>query len=657
MVDAEVSVLDPGVAEAVPEREQRGAFLVPVPPRLVLGLMGPGVGVDHRQLPDGPRPRERQLAAGRDVAEQQVRDRSAALRAGVPDVEDGRHVLGRPAQVEGSPVHDEQDDGRAGGRNGLEQLELAAGELQRRARRGFADHVLPFAGHDDGDVGLACEVDRAGELGLVVEALGVLGRVAGEHVEHRREEPLPGTHAGRVLHPCGVADLAPDAVQHGDRLVEVEVEAPRAERVALGVRERAEHGDRVQGGRVERQHVALVAQQDRRALGRDPGDVAVRGVGEHLASAVLVDVRIVEQPQAQLRLQHPAHARVQRLLAHRAALDRLGQAAEGRVAHRHLHVHSRVQGPGARIGQVRGEAVRREVADRVGVADGEALEAERIPQHVGEQPPVAGRGNPVEGHVGRHDVAGAGRDSRREGRQVDVPQLGIGEVDLVVVAATERGAVAGEVLGTGDDALGRAHRVPLEATHLGGCDGGAEERILARAFDDPAPPRITGDVDHRREGPGDADRPCLTRRDRLTLRDRLGIPRRRHRDRHRQDRAQPMDHVVAEQDRDAEPAAFDREPLQAVDLRRVGDEQQRPDLALPHRGLDGLRRRPDTRDERHVVRAAHEPEVEVLRQLPGLLGRCHPGDQLIDPRPDLRLRHRSSAISFPSGRRPCHLTW
>ena len=75
------------------------------------------------------------------------------------------------------------------------------------------------------------------------------------------------------------------------------------------------------------------------------------------------------------------------------------------------------------------------------------------------------------------------------------------------------------------------------------------------------------------------------------------VPRRRHRDRHRQDRAQPVDHVEAEQHRDAEPVALDREPLQAVDLRRVGDEQQR---ARPRRApsaastVAGWRRRPPT---------------------------------------------------------------
>ena len=227
-----------------------------------------------------------------------------------------------------------------------------------------------------------------------------------------------------------------------------------------------------------------------------------------------------------------------------------------------------------------------EVPNGVGVAHDEALEAPRVAQHLGEQPAAARRRNPVEVHVGGHHVAGAGVDRRLERREVHVPELGVGEVDLVVVAPTERGAVAGEVLRTGDDAVRRTQLVALEAAHLGDGHGGAEVRVFAGALDDPTPTWIAGDVDHRRERPMDADRTRLTGGDRLATLDRLGIPRRRHRDRHRKDRAQPVDDVETEQHRDAETVAFDREPLEAVDLGRIGDEQQRTRTALPQRRLD-----------------------------------------------------------------------
>ena len=113
------------------------------------------MGVDHRHLTDRPRPGEGQLAAGRDVTEQQVRHRRAALRAGVPDVEDRRHVLRGPAQVQRTPVHDQQHDRGAGRDDRLQQLELTSGQLQRRPRGHLADHVLPLPHHDDRDIGVA----------------------------------------------------------------------------------------------------------------------------------------------------------------------------------------------------------------------------------------------------------------------------------------------------------------------------------------------------------------------------------------------------------------------------------------------------------------------------------------------------------------------
>ena len=265
---------------------------------------------------------------------------------------------------------------------------------------------------------------------------------------------------GRVLDPYRLADLGADAVEHGHGLVQVVVEDPRPDGVALGIGQRADDRDRGEAAGVQRQHVALVAQQHRRPLGGDPGHLAVRGVGEHLAGPILVDVRLVEQAHPELRLEHPAHARVQRLLAHRAGLQRLGQVAVRGIAHRHLHVEPDVQRAYAGIGQVLGEAVGEQVVHRVGVADHEALEPPGPAEHIGEQPAVARRRDAVEGHVGGHDVAGAGLDRGLERREVDVPELGVGDVDLVVVAATEGGAVAGEVLGPGDDPIRAPIRLP-----------------------------------------------------------------------------------------------------------------------------------------------------------------------------------------------------
>jgi hypothetical protein len=49
-------------------------------------------------------PADGELAAGVDVAEEHVRHGVAALCAGIPGFEDGRNVLGSPADVERAAV-------------------------------------------------------------------------------------------------------------------------------------------------------------------------------------------------------------------------------------------------------------------------------------------------------------------------------------------------------------------------------------------------------------------------------------------------------------------------------------------------------------------------------------------------------------------------
>jgi hypothetical protein len=208
-----------------------------------------------------------------------------------------------------------------------------------------------------------------------------------------------------------------------------------------------------------------------------------------------------------------------------------------------------------------------QVADGVGVADHEALEAPGVAQHLREQPVAGRRGNAVEVHVRGHHVARPGLDRGLERREVDVPQLVVRQVDLVVIAATERGPVPAEVFGAGDDSAGA-----LEAADLCRGDRGAQYGILAGALDDPAPARITGDVDHGGERPVNAHRAGLAAGDGLAPLDDVRVPGGGHGDRHREDGAQTVDHIEAEQRRDAVPIALDGEPLQPVDLGRVGDE-------------------------------------------------------------------------------------
>ena len=63
--------------------------------------------------------------------------------------------------------------------------------------------------------------------------------------------------AGRVIDLDRLANLAPDALEHCHGLIQIKVEAPGSQGVALGVRERADDRDRFQAARVQRQHVTL----------------------------------------------------------------------------------------------------------------------------------------------------------------------------------------------------------------------------------------------------------------------------------------------------------------------------------------------------------------------------------------------------------------
>ena len=86
-------------------------------------------------------------------------------------------------------------------------------------------------------------------------------------------------------------------------------------------------------------------------------------IGQHLAGAVLVDIGVVEQPQPQLGLQDPPHAGVEHALADRPDPERLGQVGVGDPG---WPSPGRPGGqrPGGGVGQIRGEAVGDQVADR-----------------------------------------------------------------------------------------------------------------------------------------------------------------------------------------------------------------------------------------------------------------------------------------------------
>jgi hypothetical protein len=91
------------------------------------------------------------------------------------------------------------------------------------------------------------------------------------------------------------------------------------------------------------------------------------------------------------------------------------------------------------------------------------------------------------------------------------------------------------------------------------------------------------------------------------------------------------------------------QPLEPVHFRRVGNQQQRANLAPGQRGLDRGRLAGDGDHGRIrvlVFSRRQRAEVEVLGELPGLLRHRHPGDQRVDA-----LGYLSVVVAWP-GRAP-----
>ena len=264
--------------------------------------------------------------------------------------------------------------------------------------------------------------------------------------------------ARRVADLDPVAGPPPDAVEHGDRLVEVEVEDPGPEGVAPGVGQRPDHSDGAQ-----RWSRGSSAAAGRPRCGAAPPTAVrpARAAARWAGSASTSLARSSSTYGWSSRPIRTLAARIRRTEASSTSSStRPASIASGRCAYAGSPIAISMSTPAltarapasVRLGR---EAVRAQVVHGLGVADDEAVEAPGPAQHLGQQPVVSGGRYAVEVHVGGHDVPGAGFDGRLERGQVDVPQLGVGQVDLVVVAPAQRGAVPGEVLRPGDDPAGR----------------------------------------------------------------------------------------------------------------------------------------------------------------------------------------------------------
>src|SRR5262249_55416004 len=112
--------------------------------------------------------------------------------------------------------------------------------------------------------------------------------------------------------------------------------------------------------------------------------------------------------------------------------------------------------------------------------------------------------------------------------------------------ATEGGAVARKVLGSGKDVAGTSHKRTLEAAHLGRRHRSPQVGVLTGAFNNAPPAGITRDVDHGCESPVDSNCPCLRGRHTPDLLDPGRIPRGSHSQGNRENSVKSVDHVISE---------------------------------------------------------------------------------------------------------------
>src|SRR5882762_9965407 len=192
-------------------------------------------------------------------------------------------------------------------------------------------------------------------------------------------------------------------------------------------------------------------------------------------------------------------------------------------------------------------------------------------------------------------------------REIYVVNLRLRNIGRIVVAATFGRAVPREMFHARQNMIGRANVVALESANLRSRDGGPEVRIFARPFHNATPAWVASNVQHRSKRPTDAHRARLFRRNALRRGYRRGIPGSGHGNRHRKDSAKAVDHVVAKDQRDMHTSFVDRKMLEAVDFRRIGDEEQRSRMPAGYGLIDFL----------------HLAKIEKLAELPNLFLQRH----------------------------------
>ncbi len=548
----------------------------------------------RRDVAGRQREGHRQPAVRGGVARQHVGEGAAGLDARVPGHDDRVGQVEHLAEVERSAGVDDHDQGLAEPGQAAQQVELPRWQAEVRDGVGLAGAVGVLADQRDGDVG------EPGELeGAVGEAPVVDGEPVAEAIGER------GGRRHDVLAPP--------------------VEDPRAEQHVTLVRERAgeQHRRLVaqgEGALVADQHV----RSHRGATGEGPapgGRLVAHGAGPRCRGTV-------EEAEPELHPQDAAAGVVDQRLVDLAVADQVGEVGEVRATD-HVEVDPGLDRQPGGLAVVAGDAREDDLPDAVPVADDDAVEAPLALEHVAQQVAVRVHRHAVDVVERGHHAEHAGLHRGPERPQVQVAQGVLAHRHGVVVAASRGQPVADEVLGARAEPVGPGRVVALEALGRGGREPGREHGRLAERLRHPAPARFLGQVEHRREGPGDPVDDRLGGGVLGSEPDQLGVEGRRQAERDRRHGAVTVDHVAPEEHRDPE-AALACEGLDLVDHPgqhalvalvaggRAGGVQARADAAVAQRlgVLGGV-------DVGDLVGLAH------------LVVQGHLGHQRVEPRLDV----------------------
>ena len=188
-------------------------------------------------------------------------------------------------------------------------------------------------------------------------------------------------------------------------------------------------------------------------------------------------------------------------------------------------------------------------------------------------------GTPFERIEGGHERGDPRLDAGAERLEIDLAQRALGDLGGVVVAPGLRRAIPDEMFRAREDRRRIVETPPLIPADVGSREDRAEVGILTGALGDAAPSGVARNIHHRGKCPSDPLGRGLLGRHARGLLDERRIPGRGEAEVDGEDGSKPVDDVEAEQQRNVQPGALDRDALVVIDLLGARHVQEASDLA------------------------------------------------------------------------------